>query len=63
MKIFIFFWIIILSITNSFSETKKLTTEEDILNIYKSVVKIDSIVPSDARTAQSLGTVREAMVL
>jgi len=57
-KIFIIYWILILSITNSFSETKKLTTEEDILNIYKSVVKIDSIVPPDARTAQSLGTVR-----
>ena len=41
-----------------FSETKKLTTEEDILNIYQSVVKIDSIVPPDARTAQSLGTIR-----
>jgi len=57
-KIFIIYWILILSITNSFSETKKLTTEEDILNIYKSVVKIDSIVPPDARTAQSLGTIR-----
>jgi len=57
-KIFIIFWILLLSTNNSFSETKKLTTEEDILNIYKSVVKIDSIIPPDARTAQSLGTVR-----
>ena len=57
-KIFIIFWILLLSTNNSFSETKKLTTEEDILNIYKSVVKIDSIIPPEARTAQSLGTVR-----
>ena len=58
-KIFIIFWILLLSTNNSFSETKKLTTEEDILNIYKSVVKIDSIIPPEARTAKSLGTVRE----
>ena len=57
-KIFIIFWILIFSSNHSFSETKKLTTEEDILNIYQSVVKIDSIVPPDARTAQSLGTIR-----
>jgi len=57
-KIFFIFWILLLSTNNSFSETKKLTTEEDILNIYKSVVKIDSIIPPEARTAQSLGTVR-----
>ena len=57
-KIFIIFWILLLFTNNSFSETKKLTTEEDILNIYKSVVKIDSIIPPEARTAQSLGTVR-----
>jgi serine protease Do len=57
-KIFIIFWILLFSTNNSFSETKKLTTEEDILNIYKSVVKIDSIIPPEARTAQSLGTVR-----
>ena len=37
-KVFIIYWILILSITNSFSETKKLTTEEDILNIYKSEI-------------------------
>ena len=57
-KIFIIFWILLFFTNNSFSETKKLTTEEDILNIYKSVVKIDSIIPPEARTAQSLGTVR-----
>ena len=57
-KIFFIFWILLLSTNNSFSETKKLTTEEDILNIYKSVVRIDSIIPPEARTAQSLGTVR-----
>ena len=57
-KIFFIFWILLFSTKNLFSETNKLTTEEDILNIYKSVVKIDSIIPPDARTAQSLGTVR-----
>ena len=57
-KIFFIFWILLFSTNNLFSETNKLTTEEDILNIYKSVVKIDSIIPPDARTAQSLGTVR-----
>ena len=58
-KIFFIFWILLFSTNNLFSETNKLTTEEDILNIYKSVVKIDSIIPPEARTAQSLGTVRE----
>jgi len=57
-KIFFIFWILLFSTNNLFSETNKLTTEEDILNVYKSVVKIDSIIPPDARTAQSLGTVR-----
>ena len=57
-KIFFIFWILLFSTNNLFSETNKLTTEEDILNIYKSVVKIDSIIPPEARTAQSLGTVR-----
>jgi len=57
-KIFIIFWILIFSSNHSFSETKKLTPQEDILNIYQSVVKIDSIVPPDARTAESLGTIR-----
>jgi serine protease Do len=40
----------------SLSEQKKITSEEDVRRIYQSVVKIDSIVPSDARTANSLGT-------
>ena len=57
-KIFFIFWILLFSTNNLFSETNKITTEEDILNIYKSVVKIDSIIPPEARTAQSLGTVR-----
>ena len=57
-KIFFIFWILLFSTNNLFSETNKLTTEEDILNVYKSVVKIDSIIPPEARTAQSLGTVR-----
>ena len=57
-KIFFIFWILLFSTNNLFSESNKLTTEEDILNIYKSVVKIDSIIPPEARTAQSLGTVR-----
>jgi len=42
----------------SLSEQKKITSEEDVRRIYQSVVKIDSIVPSDARTANSLGTIR-----
>ncbi|WP_440680966.1 S1C family serine protease [Candidatus Pelagibacter sp. HIMB1623] len=57
-KIFIIFWILLISTNNLSSEAKKLTNQEDILNIYKSVVKIDSIIPPVARTAQSLGTVR-----
>ncbi len=40
------------------SDQKKISTEEDIRKIYQSIVKIDSIVPSDARTAKALGTVR-----
>jgi serine protease Do len=42
----------------SLSEQKKITSEDDVRRIYQSVVKIDSIVPSDARTANSLGTIR-----
>jgi serine protease Do len=42
----------------SLSEQKKITSEEDVRRIYQSVVKIDSIVPTDARTANSLGTIR-----
>jgi serine protease Do len=40
------------------SDQKKISTEEDIRKIYQSIVKIDSIVPADARTAKALGTVR-----
>ena len=40
------------------SDQKKISTEEDIRKIYQSIVKIDSIVPSDARTAKALGTIR-----
>jgi serine protease Do len=53
--IFIF---LISTISISLSENKKITSEEDVRRIYQSVVKIDSIVPSDARTANSLGTIR-----
>jgi serine protease Do len=42
----------------SLSEQKKITSEDDVRRIYQSVVKIDSIVPSNARTANSLGTIR-----
>jgi len=40
------------------SDQKKISTEEDIRKIYQSIVKIDSIVPAEARTAKALGTVR-----
>ena len=40
------------------SDQKKISTEEDIRKIYQSIVKIDSIVPADARTAKTLGTIR-----
>ena len=40
------------------SDQKKISTEEDIRKIYQSIVKIDSIVPPDARTAKALGTIR-----
>ena len=53
--IFIF---LISTVSISLSEQKKITSEEDVRRIYQSVVKIDSIVPSDARTANSLGTIR-----
>jgi serine protease Do len=36
----------------SLSEQKKITSEEDVRRIYQSVVKIDSIVPSDARNCK-----------
>ena len=42
---------------NLSSEQKSIIeTEEEIKKIYQSIVRIDSIVPSDARTANSLGT-------
>ena len=40
------------------SAPKKFTTEEDFKAIYQSIVKIESIVPEDARTARTLGTER-----
>ena len=44
---------------NLSSEQKSIIeTEEEIKKIYQSIVRIDSIVPSDARTANSLGTER-----
>jgi serine protease Do len=55
----ILIFIFLISTTSiSLSEQKKITSEEDVRRIYQSVVKIDSIVPSDARTANSLGTIR-----
>ncbi|WP_440912202.1 S1C family serine protease [Candidatus Pelagibacter sp.] len=59
MRSLILIFIFLISTTSiSLSEQKKITSEEDVRRIYKSVVKIDSIVPSDARTANSLGTIR-----
>jgi len=52
-------FIFLISTTSiSLSEQKKITSKEDVRRIYQSVVKIDSIVPTDARTANSLGTIR-----
>ena len=59
MRSLILFFIFLISTTGiSLSEQKKITSEEDVRKIYQSVVKIDSIVPADARTANSLGTIR-----
>ena len=59
MRSLILIFIFLISTTSiSLSEQKKITSEEDVRRIYQSVVKIDSIVPSDARTANSLGTIR-----
>ena len=59
MRSLILIFIFLISTASiSLSEQKKITSEEDVRRIYQSVVKIDSIVPSDARTANSLGTIR-----
>ena len=59
MRSLILIFIFLISTTSiSLSEQKKITSEEDVRRIYQSVVKIDSIVPADARTANSLGTIR-----
>ncbi|MDA9150142.1 S1C family serine protease [Candidatus Pelagibacter sp.] len=59
MRSLILIFIFLISTTSiSLSEQKKITSEEDVRRIYQSVVKINSIVPSDARTANSLGTIR-----
>ena len=59
MRSLILIFILLISTASiSLSEQKKITLEEDVRRIYQSVVKIDSIVPADARTANSLGTVR-----
>ena len=59
MRSLILIFVFLISTTSiSLSEQKKITSEEDVRRIYQSVVKIDSIVPSDARTANSLGTIR-----
>ncbi len=58
-KILFIFTFLSLLITNLFSQDKDLIkTEEEIREIYKSIVRIDSSVPSDALTANSLGTER-----
>jgi serine protease Do len=59
LRSLILIFIFLISTTSiSLSEQKKITSEEDVKRIYQSVVKIDSIVPADARTANSLGTIR-----
>jgi serine protease Do len=59
LRSLILIFIFLISTTSiSLSEQKKITSEEDVRRIYQSIVKIDSIVPSDARTANSLGTIR-----
>jgi serine protease Do len=59
LRSLILIFIFLISTTSiSLSEQKKITSEEDVRRIYQSVVKIDSIVPADARTANSLGTIR-----
>ena len=59
MRSLILIFIFLISTASiSLSEQKKITSEEDVRRIYQSVVKIDSIVPTDARTANSLGTIR-----
>jgi serine protease Do len=59
LRSLILIFIFLISTTSiSLSEQKKITSEEDVRRIYQSVVKIDSIVPTDARTANSLGTIR-----
>jgi len=59
LRSLILIFIFLISTTSiSLSEQKKITSEEDVRKIYQSVVKIDSIVPADARTANSLGTIR-----
>ena len=57
-SLILIFVFLISTVSISLSEQKKITSEEDVRRIYQSVVKIDSIVPADARTANSLGTIR-----
>jgi serine protease Do len=60
LKFLITIFLFLISFQNILlSDQKKISTEEDIRKIYQSIVKIDSIVPADARTAKALGTVRE----
>jgi serine protease Do len=60
LKFLITIFLFLISFPNILlSDQKKISTEEDIRKIYQSIVKIDSIVPADARTAKALGTVRE----
>ena len=58
-KILFSLFIFILFTKNSFSEKNDLVkTEEEIRKIYQSIVRIDSIVPANALTAESLGIER-----
>ena len=58
IKIFFQSFIIIFIFQNVFASEKKIATEEEVKKLYESIVRIYSIVPPDARTANSLGTER-----
>ena len=58
IKIFFQSFIIIFIFQNVFASEKKIATEEEVKKLYDSIVRIYSIVPPDARTANSLGTER-----
>ena len=55
----IFFHIIIFLISSIVCADQSSITKDKIQNFYNGVVSIDSIVPDEARTSKSLGTVRQ----